>query len=140
MIEKIDLNFKEFDDLDILFYNFDKNKVIYDIENNPFTNYYIYRIEGKIVAYINYQVMYERSELININVLEEFQNKGIASLLMEYMFRDLKNKNTLDITLEVRIDNIKAINLYKKYDFKEISIRKGYYQGIDGILMKKELM
>ncbi len=140
MIEKIDLNFKEFDDLDILFYNFDKNKVIYDIENNPFTNYYIYRIEGKIVAYINYQVMYERSELININVLEEFQNKGIASLLMEYMFRDLKNKNTLDITLEVRIDNIKAINLYKKYDFKEVSIRKGYYQGIDGILMKKELM
>ena len=140
MIEKIDLSFKEFDDLDILFYNFDKNKVIYDIENNPFTNYYIYRIEGKIVAYINYQVMYERSELININVLEEFQNKGIASLLMEYMFRDLKNKNTLDITLEVRIDNIKAINLYKKYDFKEISIRKGYYQGIDGILMKKELM
>ena len=140
MIEKIDLNFNGFDEADILFYNFDKNKVMYDIENNPFTNYYVYKVEDKIVGYINYQVMYERSELININVLDSYQGKGIASLLMERMFHDLKQKKVVDITLEVRIDNIKAINLYKKYDFKEVSIRKGYYQGIDGILMKKELM
>ncbi len=139
MIEKLDINSKYIDDLEV-FDTFNKEKVLFDIENNTFTNYYIYRDSTRALAFINYQVMYERSELININVLEEFQNKGIASLLMEYMFRDLKNKNTLDITLEVRIDNIKAINLYKKYDFKEVSIRKGYYQGIDGILMKKELM
>ena len=42
------------------------------------------------------------------------------------------------ITLEVRIDNNPAIALYKKFDFKEVSTRKNYYNGIDGILMIRE--
>lgn len=138
MIEKLDI--KDVDTLTSMFKDvFTKEKVLYDIENNPFTNYYVYR-ETEIVACINYQVMYERSELIDINVLGSYQGKKIATKLMEFMFNDLKNKNVESITLEVKKTNIKAINLYKKFGFIEVGIRKGYYQGIDGILMKKELI
>ena len=42
------------------------------------------------------------------------------------------------ITLEVKKDNIPAINLYKKFGFQEKAIRQGYYQGVDGILMERE--
>ncbi len=139
MIEKLDINSKYIDDLEV-FDTFNKEKVLFDIENNTFTNYYIYKDNGKVVAFINYQIMYERSELININVLDEYQNIGIASKLMDFMFNDLKTNGVKDITLEVKVTNDKAIHLYKKYGFEEVSIRKGYYQGIDGILMKKELM
>ncbi len=139
MIEKLDINSKDIDDLEV-FDTFNKEKVLFDIENNTFTNYYIYKDNGKVVAFINYQIMYERSELININVLDEYQNIGIASKLMDFMFNDLKTNGVKDITLEVKVTNDKAIHLYKKYGFEEVSIRKGYYQGIDGILMKKELM
>lgn len=140
MIEKINSNSKELDDLEKLFDNFSKSNVIYDIENNSFTNYYIYKEDEKIVAYINYQIMYERSELININVIEDYRRRGIASKLILFMLDDLKENNVKDITLEVRIDNYNAINLYKKFGFIDVSVRKGYYQGIDGILMKKELI
>ncbi len=139
MIEKLDINSKDIDDLEV-FDTFNKEKVLFDIENNTFTNYYIYKDNNKVVAFINYQIMYERSELININVLDEYQNRGIASKLMEFMLDDLKTNGVKDITLEVKVTNLNAIHLYKKYDFEEVSIRKGYYQGIDGILMKKELM
>ena len=139
MIEKLDANSKYLDDLEI-FDTFDKEKVILDINNNTFTNYYIYIDSTKPIAFINYHIMYERSELININVLDKYQNTGIASKLLEFMLEDLKIKNVKEITLEVNMFNIKAIHLYKKYGFKKINIRKGYYQGIDGILMKKELM
>ena len=43
-----------------------------------------------------------------------------------------------DITLEVRKDNIPALKLYKEFNFKEVAIRKGYYNGIDGILMERK--
>lgn len=139
MIEKI--NVKELDELEKLFPNtFLKDKVLYDMNNNTFTRYYLYKIDNKIIACINYQIMYERSELIDINVLDNYQNQGIASKLLEFMFDDLKNNKVENITLEVRKNNLNAIHLYKKYGFQEIGIRKGYYQGIDGILMKKELM
>jgi len=139
MIEKLNIN--EIEDLEKVFSEvFIKDKVLYDIKNNSFTNYYVYKDNEKIVACINYQVMYERSELIDINVVSDYQNKGIASKLLEFMINDLKKRKVENITLEVKETNKKAIHLYKKYNFKEVSIRKGYYQGIDGILMKKELM
>ena len=110
------------------------------IDNNTFTNHYVYKENNEIIGYINYDIMYERSELIQINVTINKQNNHIGSKLMDYMINDLINHMVKEITLEVKIDNIKAINLYKKYGFVEIGKRKGYYQGIDGILMKKELM
>lgn len=119
---------------------FTKDTVNNDIENNQFTHYFTYLIDSIPVAFINYYVMYERAELININVLEDYQNKHIASQLLEYMINDCKNKKVTSITLEVKETNSKAIYLYQKYGFKQVGIRKGYYQGIDGILMEKELM
>ena len=51
----------------------------------------------------------------------------------------LKAFNIENVTLEVKMDNINAINLYEKLGFKKASIRKGYYNGVDGILMIKEV-
>jgi ribosomal-protein-alanine N-acetyltransferase len=84
--------------------------------------------------------MYERAELININVLENYQNQKIASKLLEYMIQDCIDKKVKSITLEVKVTNDKAIHLYQKFGFNQIGIRKCYYQGIDALLMEKELI
>lgn len=129
------------DNLENIFTNvFTKENVKKEIKDNEFTNYFTYIVNDEPAAFINYYVMYERAELININVSESYQNKKIASKLLEHMINDCAEKRVTSITLEVKLTNEKAINLYKKYGFKQIGIRKGYYQGIDGILMEKELM
>ena len=43
-----------------------------------------------------------------------------------------------DITLEVEETIESAIHLYEKNGFSKKAIRKGYYQGIDGILMERK--
>ena len=111
-----------------------------DIKNNQFTNYLTYLTNGEPVAFINYYIMYERAEIININVLEEYQNQKIASKLLEYMVNECISHNVKSITLEVKETNIKAIHLYEKFNFSKVAVRRKYYQGIDGILMEKELM
>ncbi len=70
-------------------------------------------------------------EIFEIAVLPEYQNKGIASKLLEMLEKDK------DIFLEVNELNHSAINLYKKNGFKEISRRKAYYGNKDAIIMKK---
>lgn len=135
MIEK--LNTKDIEKVEGLF---NLSKIKDSIDNNTFTRHFVYKDNEEIIGYINYDIIYERSELIQINVLKEKENNHIGSKLMEYMINDLINNNVKEITLEVRIDNDKAIGLYKKYGFIEIGKREKYYQGIDGILMKKELM
>lgn len=119
---------------------FTKEKMLLDIKNNSFTKYYIYVVDSKPVAFINYYLIYERAELININVMPIYQNQKIGTKLLEYMISDCKNNNVNNITLEVKVTNHNAIHLYKNFGFEEIGLRKGYYQGIDGILMEKELI
>ena len=51
-----------------------------------------------------------------------------------------EDNNVDNITLEVRVSNMIAINLYKKYGFREVATRKYYYGDEDGILMEKQVM
>lgn len=141
MIIRLEENDKYLTDLEVLFKDvFIKDKVNKDINNNIFTNYLVYIKDNKVIAFINYYVMYERAELININVSKEYENNHIATKLLEYMINDCIEKEVNSISLEVKETNINAIHLYSKFGFKKVGIRKGYYQGIDGILMEKELM
>ena len=80
--------------------------------------------------------MYEKAEINEIFVLNNFRNQGIGSKLLEYLLK--KCKFCENITLEVRKNNDSAIALYKKYGFKEVALRKNYYKDIDGILMMRE--
>jgi len=52
---------------------------------------------------------------------------------MEELIKKMK-----DITLEVKENNYPALALYKKFQFKQVAIRKGYYEGTDGILMERK--
>ena len=55
---------------------------------------------------------------------------------MEKLISYGKENKCSNITLEVKRCNLGAIGLYKKYGFSEVAIRKGYYDGVDGLLME----
>ena len=67
-------------------------------------------------------------------VTNEFKNNPFANFLLKKLI-EIVDK---DITLEVREDNEPAIRLYLKNNFNKTAIRKGYYKGIDGILMERK--
>lgn len=129
------LEIKDFETLNNLIN--DPNYIIDEAELKKISK--VYLKDDKIIGYISYQIMYERAELNYIFVKEEERKKGIASKMLEYMLNNLKEENIETIDLEVNSLNKKAINLYQKYGFKTVSIRKKYYNGIDGFLMLKEV-
>ena len=79
-------------------------------------------------------------EIDNFFVNPEYRNNGIGNKLMTYLVDMAKRLEVVNITLEVRESNDIAINLYKKYGFLEVAIRKYYYGDEDGILMEKQVM
>lgn len=119
-------------------FNYVLKDVKKDLENNPFSKYMLYLIDNKIVGFINYYLMYEKIEIENFNVLLDYQNKHIGTNLIKYL---IDKYNGFDnITLEVKENNSKAIHIYEKMGFKKVATRKGYYNGIDGILMERKMM
>jgi ribosomal-protein-alanine acetyltransferase len=70
---------------------------------------------------------FNEAEVYNIAIINEYQHKGAGSLLLERFVDKCKNLGVEAIWLEVRESNNTAINFYKKFNFKEIQIRKYYY-------------
>ena len=105
---------------------------------NPFSNYLLYLQDEKVVGFINFYLIYDKMEIANFNVLDNYQNKGIGQELLDYLINKYYG-NVENITLEVKKDNLKAIHLYEKKGFIKKAIRQGYYNGIDGILMERSM-
>lgn len=114
--------------------NINEEEVLNDLANNPFGKYLIYKEKDEVIAYIYYSDIYERAEINQIEVNFIHRNCGKGSKILEEFIKTVDK----DITLEVNKENIPAIKLYKKYGFIEKAIRKGYYNGIDGILMERK--
>ena len=129
MISEINL-----DNINILDDSFiNKESLFNEINNNPFGRVLVYIKDNKVLGYLYYSDIYDRIEINQIEVLEKFRCKGIASSLLEELIKQKK-----DITLEVRENNIPAIKLYEKFGFKKIAVRSKYYGNIDGILMERK--
>ena len=130
MIIELDLNNIDQFDLNIL----SKEEIIQEFKSNPFSKYLIYVEKDKILGYIYYSDIYERAEINQIEVNKIHRNCGKGNFLLNYMINLLKK----NITLEVKEDNYSAIKLYEKNKFEKKAIRKGYYNGIDGILYERK--
>ena len=103
-------------------------------KNNPFAKFLGLVENGTIIGYIYYSDIYERVEINQFEIEKIHRNCGKGNNLLKKLI-ELVNK---DITLEVKEDNIPAIKLYEKNNFKRQAIRKGYYNGVDGILMERK--
>lgn len=91
---------------------------------------------GEILGYIVISKIQNEINIDNIAVRPDMRQKGIGSSLLEFVIKE--NPNSI-FFLEVRPSNTPAINLYKKFGFKEMYIRKNYYINEDAIIMAKNL-
>ena len=90
-------------------------------------------------GFLEYMQVNDYAEIIDIEVDELIRGEGRGTMLMSTFLFMMKRERVREITLEVRIDNLVAIGLYQKFGFEQVSMRKDYYDGVDGLLMKLEV-
>ena len=110
-----------------------------EFSTNPYLKIITYVEKDKIIGFLLYSLIYDRIEIEQFEVITKERGKGIGDKLLKYLIEKYQDTDIKNITLEVKEDNIIAINLYKKYGFKNVSTREKYYDGINGLLMEKTL-
>ena len=119
------------------FWNYDKFK---EELSSDYSKYFIAKENDEIVGFFGIKVILDEAEIMNIVTKKSERNKKIASQMMDFLIDYCKQNKIKLINLEVNEENIIAINLYKKYNFKQVGLRKKYYNGTnDAILMSLEL-
>ncbi len=82
---------------------------------------------GTIVGYAGMWLMVDEAHITTIAVRPEYRGRGLGELLLMGLFEKALEFNARWLTLEVRVSNTVAQNLYRKYTFHAEGIRKGYY-------------
>lgn len=83
---------------------------------------------GRVIAYVIGRMIAPEGEIYRVAVSEEYRRRGIAYRLLDYAVKTSRGRGLESLFLEVRSQNIAAINLYRAYGFIEIARRKGYYR------------
>lgn len=104
------------------------------------SSYLVMRYENIIIGFAGFKKVLEEADLMNIVIAKEKRGQGFSRFLLQSLLDLAFEQNCTSITLEVNRNNLIAIQLYTSFGFKQIGLRKKYYNGKeDAILMKKLL-
>lgn len=114
----------------------------YEVIKNDRSTFLGVYIDYKLVGYLGYWQVFDNIDIINIAIANKNKRSGIATLLFEDLDVISRNSQAKTITLEVNVNNIAAINLYKKNGFVKVRTIKNYYQKSreDAYMMQKEVL
>lgn len=112
----------------------------YELKENPFAFLNVLKHNGHVIGYIDYWITYETCQIASIAVDSAFQGKGYGNQLLEHCIKHAIDSDCHNISLEVRVSNNVAKNLYESYGFIPITVKSGYYKnGEDAYFMVKIL-
>jgi len=112
-----------------------KSSFLDEIENEHST-IYVAIFKGNVIGFIAVSFCFD----LNINLMaieKDFRHKNIGTLLIKNLLYNSKKLNCSKIMLEVRQNNVPAINFYTKMGFHIVGRRKNFYTcpNDDAILM-----
>ena len=90
-------------------------------------------------GFVVYRQTLDEAEIITIGVHPDARQTGIASAMLGIVEGELRKKGVKTVFLEVAKDNCPARVLYEHNGYVQIGIRPKYYDGIDAVMMKKDL-
>ena len=105
-----------------------KRSFEYEVKKNPNALPLVAESNSGIIGYSVAHLVIDEMHLLNLSINKEFRRQKIGQLLLTLNIDYAHQKACSIITLEVRKSNIAAIGLYRKFGFKKITIRRGYYE------------
>ncbi len=117
-----------------------KNSFMQELKN-PLANYLVILQGNKVAAFGGFWKVLDEGHVNNIAVHPDFRGKHLGDIIVKAMTDLAAEIDIKEMTLEVRASNTPAKNLYSKYGFKLLGIRKEYYldNKEDALLMFKKI-
>ena len=120
------------------FDNFWSYNVLKQELKNRNTTYIIAKESNEVVGFAGISTCLDEATLNKIVVKKSHRNRGIGGELLESLIELCSELRMNSFTLEVDTENTPAIHLYEKFGFKNLGIRKKYYNNTrDAFIMTK---
>lgn len=77
--------------------------------------------------------------ILTVDIAPAYRRKGIAQKLLHEIETIFREKGIKECRLEVREDNVAALNLYQKLGYKKVGKLEKYYGDAHGLYLQKTL-
>ena len=103
---------------------------------NEHAVYFCMEDDGVVIGYISMWSLRGEGNINNLAVLPQYRRQGHGRALLTCMIDHAVTHRFSFLTLEVRSSNLGAIRLYESCGFRQVGLRKKYYDhSEDAILM-----
>ncbi|QAY66887.1 ribosomal protein S18-alanine N-acetyltransferase [Paenibacillus protaetiae] len=112
-----------------------------ELTNNMFAKYIVMESGGELIGYGGMWVIVDEAHVTNVAIRSDCRGQGFGRLLMSELQHKAVFYGAERMTLEVRVSNTVAQNLYRKLGFEPSGVRPGYYSdnNEDALIMWAEL-
>ncbi|WP_246084641.1 ribosomal protein S18-alanine N-acetyltransferase [Pseudarthrobacter phenanthrenivorans] len=116
-------------------------QMFFDELSQPETRRYLVALGSNgIVGYAGLMCIEPIADVQTIAVVPEYEGRGIGTTLLTTLIEEARRRRAADVLLEVRADNPRAQQLYRRFGFEQIHVRPRYYRdGVDALIMRLQL-
>jgi ribosomal-protein-alanine N-acetyltransferase len=88
--------------------------------------------DGRLIAYMLAMASLDELHLLNITVAPDQQGRGHALRLLQALVEQVRLQPATCLWLEVRPSNLRARQLYERFGFEQVGVRRAYYPAAHG--------
>lgn len=99
-----------------------------DLLFRDYCTYLVALADGHVAGCCGYTNLCDEANIDNVVVAPEYQNSGIAQIMLADLLERGYRSGVEAFTLEVRVSNVTAIHIYEKFGFVTEGIRPGFYE------------
>ena len=89
--------------------------------------YFVARVGGEVVGYAGLMVSCDDGHVTTLAVDPAWHRRTIGTRLLLTVAGEAVRRGATSLTLEVRVSNLAAQQLYRRFGFRPAGIRKNYY-------------
>ncbi len=95
-------------------------------------------VDGRLVGHAGLMMVADQGHVTTLAVHPDVQGSGIGTCLMADLCRAAVERQLVTMTLEVRVSNLRARELYRRFGFIPAGAQSGYYSdtGEDALFMQ----
>jgi len=99
-----------------------------DLNTNALSRYVVAEQQDQIVGYAGIWIFEQVGHVTTVAVHPQCQRQGVGGRLLEAIMAIGRREGVVRFTLEVRVSNKPAQELYHRYGFYAVGVRPRYYQ------------
>ena len=89
---------------------------------------WVAQVGGRVVGYAVVWYSFREAELGNLAVAPGWRRCGLGTQLLDWALQKARERGTERVFLEVRVGNRIAQQLYERYGFSQVGLRRRYYR------------